>query len=155
MTRFQLAPVRVFLVMAVFGEMAFLTFATLSSVYRITEASLDPLQLVLVGTVLEATVFLFEVPAGIVADVYSRKLSLIIGFASIGAGFIGFQALSKFTQVSRITTHVFPYSATITSTIRKRNTNPSIVNKHKPQLINIEIFGKENFSPKLNAGNFR
>ncbi len=95
MTRFQLAPVRVFLVMAVFGEMAFLTFATLSSVYRITEASLDPLQLVLVGTVLEATVFLFEVPAGIVADVYSRKLSLIIGFASIGAGFIGFQALSN------------------------------------------------------------
>ena len=40
----------------------------------------------LVGTVLEATVFIFEIPTGIVADFYSRRLSVIIGFALIGAG---------------------------------------------------------------------
>ncbi len=85
--------------MAVFGEMAFLTFATVSSVYRITEASLDPLQLVLVGTAPEVTVFLFEVPTGVVADVYSRKLSLIIGFAFMGAGFILEGALPLFATI--------------------------------------------------------
>ena len=49
---------------------------------------LDPLQLILVGTVLEAAYFLGEIPTGIVADVYSRKLSLIIGFLLIGLGFM-------------------------------------------------------------------
>ena len=34
------------------------------------------------------TIFLFEIPTGVVADVYSRRLSLIIGFALLGAGFI-------------------------------------------------------------------
>ncbi|MFZ6027251.1 MAG: MFS transporter [Chloroflexota bacterium] len=59
-----------------------------SSIYQITTAGLSPLQLVLVGTVLEASVFLFEIPTGIVADVYSRKLSILIGFALIGLGFV-------------------------------------------------------------------
>ena len=56
--------------------------------YRLTIAHLDPLQLVLVGTTLEASVFLFEIPTGIVADLYSRKLSIIIGLFLIGIGFI-------------------------------------------------------------------
>jgi hypothetical protein len=41
-----------------------------------------------VGTTLEGCIFLFEVPTGVVADVYSRRLSIIIGFFLIGAGFI-------------------------------------------------------------------
>jgi DHA3 family tetracycline resistance protein-like MFS transporter len=61
---------------------------TASSVYQVTIAALTPLQLVLVGTTLEATVFIFEVPTGIVADVYSRRLSIIIGMFLIGLGFI-------------------------------------------------------------------
>jgi len=43
---------------------------------------------VLVGTVLELACFLFEIPTGIVADLYSRRLSVIIGLGLIGAGFI-------------------------------------------------------------------
>jgi len=43
--------------------------------------------MVLVGTMLETISFLFEVPTGIVADVYSRKLSVIIGLLLIGLGF--------------------------------------------------------------------
>ena len=74
--------------MAFLSEMAIMTYATLSSVYRITEANLDPLQLILVGTVLEISVFLFEVPTGAFADVSGRKLSIVTGFALIGAGFI-------------------------------------------------------------------
>jgi MFS transporter, DHA3 family, tetracycline resistance protein len=61
---------------------------TVSSVYYVMTAGLDPLQLVLVGTMLEAAVFLFEVPTGVVADIYSRRLSVIIGVFLIGAGFI-------------------------------------------------------------------
>ena len=74
--------------MAFFRQLIFLTASTVSIVYQITQADLDPFQLILVGTVLEVTVFLFEIPTGIVADVYSRRLSLIIGFALLGSGFI-------------------------------------------------------------------
>ena len=61
---------------------------TASSVYQVTVAKLSALELVLVGTALETAVFLFEVPTGVVADVYSRKWSIIIGFFLMGAGFI-------------------------------------------------------------------
>ena len=44
-------------------------------------AGLDPLQLILVGTVLELAVFLAEVPTGVIADVYSRRPSIILGVA--------------------------------------------------------------------------
>jgi DHA3 family tetracycline resistance protein-like MFS transporter len=72
------------------GAWAFLSALTftLSMVYYVREAGLDPLQMVLVGTTLELACFLFEVPTGIVADLYSRRLSVIIGFTLIGAGFL-------------------------------------------------------------------
>jgi DHA3 family tetracycline resistance protein-like MFS transporter len=61
---------------------------TVNMVYQATIVGLNPLQLVLVGTTLEVSAFLFEIPTGIVADLYSRKLSIVIGFALIGVGFI-------------------------------------------------------------------
>ncbi|MEV5967349.1 MFS transporter [Kribbella sp. NPDC051952] len=64
-----------------------LTF-TLSMVYYVRDAGLNPLQMVLVGTVLELACFVFEIPTGLVADLYSRRLSIIIGVALIGAGFL-------------------------------------------------------------------
>lgn len=60
---------------------------TVNLVYFVETARLDPLQLVLVGTVLETSILIFEVPTGIVADVYSRRLSIIIGVFLIAAGF--------------------------------------------------------------------
>jgi DHA3 family tetracycline resistance protein-like MFS transporter len=62
-------------------------FTTLA-VYYVTVVGMNPLQLVLVGTVLEVTVFLLEVPTGVVADTYSRRLSVIIGEFLIGACFL-------------------------------------------------------------------
>ena len=47
------------------------------AVYLVQELHLSPLQLVLMGTAMEAAVFLFEIPTGVVADTYSRRLSLI------------------------------------------------------------------------------
>jgi len=74
-----------------------LSFAV-NMVYMATEVGLDPLQLVLVGTALELTCFLFEVPTGIVADLYSRRASVLIGFALIGGGLL-LQAVPLFAAV--------------------------------------------------------
>ena len=57
-------------------------------VYQVETVGLGPLELVLVGTILELTAFLFEIPTGVVADLKSRRLSIIIGYALIGAGFV-------------------------------------------------------------------
>jgi DHA3 family tetracycline resistance protein-like MFS transporter len=54
------------------------------AVYLVRVAHLSPLQLVLMGTAMEAAVFLFEVPTGVVADTYSRRLSLIVGYLGMG-----------------------------------------------------------------------
>jgi DHA3 family tetracycline resistance protein-like MFS transporter len=61
---------------------------TAMSLYEIRVAGLSPLQLVLVGTTLELSVLVCEVPTGVVADVYSRRLSILIGFCLIGLGFL-------------------------------------------------------------------
>lgn len=67
----------------------FFTFVfTVNLLYQVEIVKLDALQLVLVGTVLEVSVFLFEIPTGIVSDLKSRKLSIIIGYLLIGIGFI-------------------------------------------------------------------
>jgi uncharacterized protein (UPF0147 family) len=62
--------------------------STLTQVYYLTVVGLSPLEMVLVGTVLEATAFLMEIPTGIVADLYSRRLSVLIGVSLIGAGML-------------------------------------------------------------------
>jgi MFS transporter, DHA3 family, tetracycline resistance protein len=61
---------------------------TVSLLYFVTTAKLDPLQMVLVGTALETAIFLFEIPTGVVADTYSRRLSVLIGTFLIGLAFI-------------------------------------------------------------------
>ena len=58
-----------------------------SMIYQVEMAQLTPLQLVLVGTALELSVLLFEIPTGVVADVYSRKLSIVVGFIITGIAF--------------------------------------------------------------------
>ncbi|HEX6680194.1 MAG TPA: MFS transporter [Gaiellaceae bacterium] len=58
------------------------------AVYLVRELHLSPLQLVLMGTAMEAAVFLFEIPTGVVADTYSRRLSLVIGYLGTGAAWV-------------------------------------------------------------------
>jgi DHA3 family tetracycline resistance protein-like MFS transporter len=67
---------------------AFQTSATATMVFLITDLHLNPLELTLVGTTLELTVALAEIPTGVVADTISRKLSIIIGVALLGVGFL-------------------------------------------------------------------
>lgn len=68
---------------AVFFKMVFFV----GTLYYITVIQMDPLQLVLVGTAMEASIFIFEIPTGVIADVYSRRLSVIIGVFLMGVGF--------------------------------------------------------------------
>jgi DHA3 family tetracycline resistance protein-like MFS transporter len=58
------------------------------AVYLVQELHLSPLQLVLLGTAMEAAVFVFEVPTGVVADTYSRRLSLVIGYLGMGVAWL-------------------------------------------------------------------
>ena len=57
-------------------------------IYRIESAGFGPLELVLAGTALEMAYFVSEVPTGVVADVYSRRLSCVIGAFVMGAGWL-------------------------------------------------------------------
>ena len=77
---------------ALFGSVVW----TVNLVYQVERVGLNPFQIVLIGTALELSYFLFEVPTGIVADVYSRRLSVIIGTFMLGAGFIVMGAVPEF-----------------------------------------------------------
>lgn len=61
---------------------------TIYGVYYAAALGLDPFQIVLVATTFETTIFLFEIPTGIVADLYSRRLSIIIGLVLLGVGLL-------------------------------------------------------------------
>jgi DHA3 family tetracycline resistance protein-like MFS transporter len=61
---------------------------TLAPVYFVQEVGMSPLALVLAGTAMEIAYFLFEVPTGVVADTYSRRLSVIVAQFVMGAGFV-------------------------------------------------------------------
>ncbi len=89
----------VYLILSGASALFFSLIFTVNMVYQATTVGLNPLQLVLVGTVLEITCFLFEVPTGVVADVYSRRLSVIVGFALIGLGFMIEGAAPHFENV--------------------------------------------------------
>jgi DHA3 family tetracycline resistance protein-like MFS transporter len=84
----QKKALRIFLLSHGLGSVLFTLTFTVQAVYFIQTVHMDPLQLVLVGTTLEATIFLFELPTGVVADTYSRRLSVIIGTFLWGLGFL-------------------------------------------------------------------
>jgi len=86
--KLQLDATRVYLFMEIAFGMFFGMVVATNSLYEVTVAGLSALQLVLIGTMLEVSTFLFEVPTGVVADVYSRRLSIVIGYLLIGLGFL-------------------------------------------------------------------
>src|SRR3954454_7817733 len=78
---------RVYLVAEAASSLLFAVMTTLNLVYQVQVVHLTPLELVLVGTLLEGTCLLAEVPTGVLADIRSRRLSVVIGFVLIGLGF--------------------------------------------------------------------
>ncbi len=49
------------------------------------DLQLSPIQLVLIGTFMEVTILVSEIPTGVVADVVSRRLSVIVAFVLMGS----------------------------------------------------------------------
>ena len=72
---------------------------TVAAVYFVRDVGMNPLQLVLVGTVMELAIFVFEIPTGVLADAYSRRLSLVIGWIVMGAGMVLAGAVATFPAV--------------------------------------------------------
>jgi DHA3 family tetracycline resistance protein-like MFS transporter len=78
----------VYLVMGATTTFASALMFTVLAVYYVTAVGMNPFQLVLVGTVLESVILVFEVPTGVVADTYSRRLSVIVGTFILGVAFV-------------------------------------------------------------------
>ncbi len=95
----RLNPKLVFMLMTAGSSLFYDLVFTVNMVYQVTIVGLNPLQLVLVGTTLEVTAMLFEIPTGIVADLYSRKLSIVIGFVVIGVGFLVEGSIPQFWAI--------------------------------------------------------
>ena len=79
---------KLYLGLQFFTGLFFSMIFVVTSLYEATVAGLTGTQLVLVGTTVELTILLFEVPTGIVADAYSRRASIIFGYFLMGLGFL-------------------------------------------------------------------
>jgi DHA3 family tetracycline resistance protein-like MFS transporter len=95
----KLDATRVYLFIEFAASALFSMIFVVGSLYEATVAGLTPLQLVLVGTTLEVSAFIFEVPTGVVADSYSRRLSIIIGYVLMGAGFFVYGLFPAFLPI--------------------------------------------------------
>lgn len=69
---------------------------TVTAVYFVREVGMNPFQLILVGTAMELAVFCFEIPTGVLADTYSRRLSLIVGWTIMGVAMILIGSVASF-----------------------------------------------------------
>ena len=81
-------PTNLYLGLIFCNSLFFSMIFVVASFYEATVARLTGLQLVLVGTTLEVTILIFEIPTGLVADAYSRRLSIIIGYFIMGCAFL-------------------------------------------------------------------
>jgi MFS transporter, DHA3 family, tetracycline resistance protein len=81
-------PVRVWYLRTAGSALGDTLVWTLAPVYFVRSVGMSPLQLVLVGTFMELTIFLCEIPTGIVADLVSRRLSIVIGYIVMGGSIV-------------------------------------------------------------------
>lgn len=90
----------VYLTLSFVYGLATTTIFTVNLLYEFDVARLNPLQLVLLGTVLESCYFLCQVPTGVLADLYSRRLSIIVGMVLSGLGFVLVGLLPNFWAIA-------------------------------------------------------
>jgi len=81
----RLAATRVYYALELFTAMPAFVF---TAVHLVRDLHMSPLQLVLMGSVMEASVFLFEIPTGVVADTYSRRASIVLSFLVQGLAIV-------------------------------------------------------------------
>jgi len=79
-----MSPYRLYLILS--SGTAFLSgisFATVT-VYWVTVGRLNPLELLLLGTALELSYFVFQLPTGVLADLVSRRICVLTGLFIVG-----------------------------------------------------------------------
>ncbi len=84
----KLSAYTVYLIFSGVTSLSGSLISTVNMVYQVETARLNPLQLVLVGTVLEFVAFVCQVPTGVLADIYSRRLAVILGTLLFGMAFV-------------------------------------------------------------------
>jgi DHA3 family tetracycline resistance protein-like MFS transporter len=92
-------PTFVYLVLCAGWPLFFSMLAVTNLVYQVQVAHLDPLRLLLVGSVLELTCLVFQVPTGLFADAFSRRWAVAAGCGLVGAGFILEGSIPQFTSI--------------------------------------------------------
>ena len=78
----------VYILLSSIASFATSMLLTVELVYLIKVVGFDPLQLVLIGTIRQSISFVFQLPTGILADMYSRRWAVILGLLLIGVGYL-------------------------------------------------------------------
>lgn len=77
-----------YLLFSCLSALLYSMITTVTMIYQVEVIRLSPLQLILAGTTFEIVCFIFQIPTGMIADLYSRKLSIVVGLALTGIGFL-------------------------------------------------------------------
>lgn len=96
--------IRAYYLFRIIAPFAFAMWLTVAMLYFATEITSDPFQLAMLGAVLETSTLLFEIPTGVVADTYSRKRSIVLGYVIWGIGFLlqGLVAIYPVVLISQL-----------------------------------------------------
>jgi DHA3 family tetracycline resistance protein-like MFS transporter len=86
-------PYRLYLALRVALSFLVALAFTTSVVYRVDDGGLNPFELLMIGTVLEVTYLVFQLPTGFLADLVSRRACVVAGFAVYAGGLV-WQGLS-------------------------------------------------------------
>ena len=87
--RSQTNPYRLYVFGLGFGGSLLMAIVnTTSALYWVTAGHLNALELLLLGTALEITYFTFQLPTGVLADLVSRRLCVIVGWFTTGTAFV-------------------------------------------------------------------
>ena len=98
--RLGLSARAVYLLFGAWGGFSWSLINAAWFLYYVTVAHLDPLQLVLVGTALEASYFVWEIPTGVLADTFSQRMSVILGTGIIYIAWIGQGLVPVFVAIA-------------------------------------------------------
>ena len=70
------------------SSLSYSMLLTVELVYLIKVVGFDPLQLVFIGTIRQSIGFVFQLPTGVIADMYSRRWAVILGLLLTGIGYL-------------------------------------------------------------------
>ena len=110
----RLRPATVYLIYETTGGFMFRLMATVYTVFIVVRLNPTPFQLLMLGTVLEGTYLVFELPTGVVADTFGRRVSVVIGVLGTGVAFLALGLATTYAMaiVSQVLFGIF---ATFTS----------------------------------------